>query len=392
MSPENILQRSFKWWKIALAILIGLSIVSWMLYRSLSAEQYIEVEAGTGSFSWVDSNKNSVVDLQDPTEFIQKEGGNYKLLGFREVLTTIHWSNSSVFFLILALCFVVCRDLFYMWRIKLLTKDQLSWKASFYVIMIWEFASAVSPGVVGGATVAMFILNREKIPLGRSTAIVFITALMDNLFYVLMIPFVFLFIRSVDLFPVDSPSSSSVSFIFWSGFTLILFICVFLYLSIFRYPRLATRFLGFIFTFPPLQRWKEKALETGRDIELCSKELREESRFYWLKVFLITCASWISRYLVINAILQAFIGLGFFQHIIILGKQLILWLFMLVSPTPGGSGVAEYAFGELLAPFAQSAMVLVALALVWRLISYFPYLFVGVFLLPRWIQRTQRKH
>jgi uncharacterized protein (TIRG00374 family) len=60
---------------------------------------------------------------------------------------------------------------------------------------------------------------------------------------------------------------------------------------------------------------------------------------------------------------------------------------MRVSPTPGGSGIAEYAFGELLVDFSQSALLLASLAIVWRLMSYFPYLFIGAFLLPRWLKR-----
>jgi uncharacterized protein (TIRG00374 family) len=92
---------------------------------------------------------------------------------------------------------------------------------------------------------------------------------------------------------------------------------------------------------------------------------------------------------VINALLQAFLHLKAFDHLIILGKQFVLWLFMRMSPTPGGSGVAEYAFGELLAPFSQSALLLVGLAILWRLISYFPYLFIGAFILPRWLKRQR---
>jgi len=74
----------------------------------------------------------------------------------------------------------------------------------------------------------------------------------------------------------------------------------------------------------------------------------------------------------------------------ILGKQFVLWLFMLVSPTPGGSGVAEYAFGELLGDFGASAILLAGMAILWRLISYFPYLFIGAVVLPAWIRRTKK--
>jgi uncharacterized protein (TIRG00374 family) len=256
--------------------------------------------------------------------------------------------------------------------------------------MLWEFASALSPGVVGGAAVAMFILIREKIALGRSTAIVIITAMLDNLFYVLMIPLVFLFIDQNQLFPHETGSGLAVKWVFWIGFSAILSVCLFLFASIFIAPKLATRFLSFVFRFPLLKRWREAAIQTGKDIEVSSKELSKEKLSFWLKVFGATCGSWISRYLVINAILQAFLKLGFIDHIMILGKQLVLWLFMLVSPTPGGSGVAEYAFGELLSSFSSSALLLAALAILWRLISYFPYLFIGAFLLPRWITRTSK--
>ena len=58
---------------------------------------------------------------------------------------------------------VVIRDLGYMYRIRVLTDKYLSWRKSFDVIMLWEFASALTPSVVGGSGIAIFILNREKI-------------------------------------------------------------------------------------------------------------------------------------------------------------------------------------------------------------------------------------
>ena len=120
---------------------------------------------------------------------------------------------------------------------------------------------------------------------------------------------------------------------------------------------------------------------------MTSKEMKKETFFSWVKLFLVTCGSWISRYLVINAILQAFLDLTQNDHVLILGKQFVLWLFMLVSPTPGASGVAEYAFGELLVSFSGSTILLAGMAVIWRLISYFPYLFIGAWILPRFIRK-----
>jgi hypothetical protein len=130
-------------------------------------------------------------------------------------------------------------------------------------------------------------------------------------------------------------------------------------------------------------------VQTGTDIITTSLEMRKESIRNWIKVYLVTCGSWISRYLVINSILQAFLNLSLNDHALILGKQFVLWLFMLVSPTPGASGVAEYAFGELLISFSGSALLLAGMAVIWRLISYFPYLFVGAWILPRFVGKNK---
>jgi hypothetical protein len=381
---------AFKRWKILLAIAIGLLVSGWMLYRSLSQTRYVECTAGKGQYIWVDANQNGRVDSDDPKEFTSSADGNFRVETVSDTLADIEWTGQSTLWILAALLCMFSRDFFYIVRIRLLTKNQLGWKAATYVILIWEFASAISPGVVGGAAVAMFILNRETIPFGKATAIVIITAFMDNLFFVLMIPLVFLFVDAATLFPPGEGSSVFFSWWFWVGFSIIASVCLLLYLTIFWYPKLATRFLLFIFRLPFLKRWKFIAAEWGKDIERASKEFKQEKRSYWFRVFGATFASWISRYLVINAILNAFLALGFIDNILVLGKQLVLWLFMLVSPTPGGSGVAEYAFGELLVTFSSSMLLLTALAILWRLISYFPYLFLGAILLPSWIRRTQR--
>ena len=385
---ENPTKKAFGRWKIIAAVVIGLSITGWMFYKSMTEVQFIKSDA-SGTHSWVDGNKNGVVDHHIADDFKLDQNGEYKQQTVSSSLKDIQWSKQTIFWLFGAISFTIGRDFFYMLRIRLLTKNRLTWKASFYVIMLWEFASALSPGVVGGAAVAMFILNRESIPFGKATAIVIITAFMDNLFYVLMIPFVFLFVSHTDIVSASSNASIFLFWWFWVGFSIILLICLILYFSIFWFPKLATHFLLFVFKLPFLKRWKFIAQEWGNDIEKASKEFKKENAKFWLKVFLSTFGSWISRYLVINAILNAFLDLGFIENVRILGKQLILWLFMLVSPTPGGSGVAEYAFGELLGDLSTSALLIATLALLWRLISYFPYLLIGSFLLPSWMKRTR---
>lgn len=388
MEDNSTFRKAFSSWRIALAILLGLGIASWMMYRSLDQVHFVEVQTGTGTHTWIDANNDGVVNSSDVTEFKQDTSGNYRKQKISDVLSEINWTFHSLIWIALSIVFMVGRDWGYILRIRILTKKKLTRKQSFNVIMLWEFASALSPGVIGGTAVAMFILNKEKIALGRSTAIVVITAMMDNLFYVLMVPLVFLFIAPSDLFPSQTGAQQSVEILFWTAYILFSVVCLILILSIFFFPQLIGTILGGLFSLPFLKKYKPKALKTGEEIVVASNELKNEPFSFWMNTFFATALSWISRFLVINCILAAFLSLNIFNHFFILGKQLILWLVMRISPTPGGSGIAEYAFGELMMGLGGSALLLAALALIWRLISYFPYLFIGAFILPRWLRKN----
>jgi glycosyltransferase 2 family protein len=378
-------------WRIWIPVLLGLSISIWILVSNLNEVRFVEVKASeTGTHAWVDSNHNGQVDYRLAEEFVPDAQGSYRQQSLKDVVTHIDFSASSWLWLLGAVLMIGLRDFGYMWRVRLLTDRVLSWKQSFFVIMIWEFASALTPGVVGGTAVAMFILNKEGVSMGRSTSIVVITALMDNLFFVLLVPILLLLLPSGALFPEHSTGvEQTLPVLFWTGYVAMLTVCLLLFLSIFLFPSLLKRLLSTLTKLPLLNRWHERALITGEEIRVTSGEFSTRRPGFWIRVFLSTMLSWTGRYLVINMVLMAFLPLGGLQHLLIFAKQFILWVLMLVSPTPGASGVAEWAFSELLGNLAPSALVIVSLAIVWRLISYFPYLFIGSVLLPRWLKKSR---
>ena len=377
---------AFASWKIYLAILFGLSITGYLLFNSLQQTHFIQTKTAA-THCWKDVNHNHQIDYADTKEFYPCANGSYKQEELSDILSEISWSTSSIFWIFLAILCMVGRDFAYMLRIRILTKKQLTWKKAFNVILLWEFASALSPGVVGGATVAMFILNKEKINLGRSTAIVMITALLDNLFFILLIPFVFFFVSSDLLFPNATWVDKSISLVFWGGFGVIALVCVLLFISVFVFPKGIGQLLYKLCNLPFLKKFQGKMVSLQHDLQLTSTEMKQEDKRFWLGSFGATMLSWTCRYLVINCVLAAFLPISFFNHIFILGKQLVLWIFMLISPTPGASGIAEFAFGELMGEFSSSILLIVALAVIWRLISYFPYLLIGSILLPKWLQK-----
>ncbi|MGK0286265.1 MAG: hypothetical protein ACI9GM_001313, partial [Salibacteraceae bacterium] len=117
-----------------------------------------------------------------------------------KALVAIQLNSRVVVMLMCALLFAALRDVGYMFRLRTLSDKKISWRNIFDDIMLWEFSSAITPSVVGGSGVAIFILSKEGLKVGRSTAIVMITAFLDELFYVVMVPLLFLF-AGLNLFP-----------------------------------------------------------------------------------------------------------------------------------------------------------------------------------------------
>ncbi len=312
---------------------------------------------------------------------------SFDINAFRE----IEWSGHTVFYLFVSILLVVVRDLAYMIRIRVLTENQLSWKQSFQVILLWEFASAVTPSVIGGAAVALFIINKEGISMGRTTAIVLITALLDELFYIIMVPTVIVLAGTENLFISNGEyllfnTRFGTQGVFVIGYVFIIILTTIIAYGVFINPRGAKYFLVGIFKLSFLRKWRTKAAETGEDIITTSAELKGKKAWFWLKAFAATFFSWTARFWVVNMLVMAFVGYG--DHLLIYARQLVMWVILLISPTPGGSGVAEYVFSGFLGDFIPSEGLVPAMGLTWRLISYYPYLIIGVILLPIWLRRV----
>lgn len=374
--------------RILIPIALGLVAVSFMLYSSLSEERFVEANEGFGNYIWTDLNADGT---QQPEEFFTAEsGGTHVRFTYRDILGGIQWTASSYFWMLIAVVMMLLRDGAYMYRIRLLTDRVISWRKSFDVIMLWEFASAISPSVVGGTAVALFILNKEGVNAGKSTAIVFITALLDELFYVLMVPLLVLLVGTAQLFPVAMEkevfgTTLGTAGIFVLAYLVLAAYSILLIYGIFMNPRGFKWLIIRVFSLPLLRKWRQWANRTGDEMLVASTEFRGRSVGFWLKAYVATVLSWTGRFWVVNFIILAFTPVG--EHLLIYARQLVMWSILLLTPTPGGSGFAEFAFSGFFKDFIPLGLA-ASLALIWRLISYYPYLFIGSVVLPRWLKRV----
>lgn len=341
---EQQLTKKISPYKIIYPIIIGLAVVSYMLYKEFDITAFQQI-----TFTW-----------------------------------------TSVWWLLVAILCMLIRDLGYIIRIRVLSGDRLSWLKSIRIIFLWEFTSAVTPSAIGGTSLAILFVNKEGIKVGRSSAIVMATSFLDELYFILMFPVILLCVSQSALWNMPGVSEGVSKSLIW--FAVGGYAIKFIYLSILSYglfknPRGLKYLLMKCFKLKLLRKWRHSANEAGSDIIRNSYELRHMPFTFWLKTFGATFFSWTARYWVVNALLMAFWA-GHYNwgtQFLIFARQLVMWIMMLVSPTPGGSGFAEFVFKEYLGEFLPSAGVAIAMAILWRLITYYPYLFVGAFIVPKWI-------
>lgn len=315
----------------------------------------------------------------------------------------IEWTSTVFLFMALALTMMIMRHLAYMYRVWLVTGKVLSLRQAFEVIMMWEFASAVTPSTVGGAAVAMFIVNREGINMGKSTASVMIITMMDNLFFVVASGVALLAIGFTDMFALNSTCAGELNmpflkalgglqYVFLLGFSFSAVVVLLLFYGALVNPRGVRKMLVAFTYIKWLKKLRHKAFQTGDDLITTARELRRKSAWFWIQLFLVTAFAWSLKYLVVNSVLTAFGHITGHEQIIIMSRVLALWVVMLIPFTPGASGLAEFTFLALMCPFIQPIELSGAVTLLWRSFTYYPYLLLGTIVMPRWLRRISAKN
>ena len=334
-------------YKIIYPIIIGLAVVSYMLYKEFDPKAFDMI-----TFTW-----------------------------------------NTVFWLFVAVLCMAIRDLGYIIRIKILSGGKLNWIQSIRIIFLW----AVTPSAIGGTSLAILFVHKEGIGVGKSSAMVMATSFLDELYFIIMFPLILLFVNHQALWEMPDTTKAvadGLILVAVIGYCVKLAYLLVLSYGLFKNPRGLKWLIMKLFRWRTLRKWRHDANEAGTDIIRNSHELKSMPFSFWLKTFGATFFSWTARYWVVNAILVAF-WFGRYdwaQHFLIFARQLVMWIMMLIMPTPGGSGFAEYVFSTycrdlIVVPPAMQLGAATLIALLWRGVTYYPYLAIGAIIFPRWIKR-----
>ncbi len=391
MSNSNPL-RLFSFNKIIVPLILGIGVAIFLVAKDFSQPIITEVPMGEGAYYWIDANNDQAKEISELHQADINNQGNIKVDYQKDILKNIlkTWTWGSTFCLLVAMFFAIMRDVMYMYRLRFLSDKQLSWKQCFQIIMLWEFSSAITPTVVGGSAVALFIVSLEGIGVARSTAIVMITALLDELFYIIVAPITILlvganlaFIHDFDFMVFGQRFGVITVFFISYGFMCLLTIIILL--AIFIYPRGFKWLLYTLSRKKIFRKRKEKLQKIGDDVIISSKEFKGKSFLFWIKAYFITLGSWISRFLVANFLILAFTPIA--DHVWLFARQLVMWIVLCISPTPGSSGIAEFAFPVFFREFIPLGLGS-TLSVLWRIFTYYPYIILGLIVLPIWSKRV----
>jgi uncharacterized protein (TIRG00374 family) len=342
---EQKLQRQFSARKILLPVALGLSVVGYMLYRNYEPEQ----------------------------------------------LQTL--LQASPLWLGITLLVLFIRDFGYIYRIRYVTDKALSWKKSFNVIMLWEFASCALPSVVGGSTVAAFILYKENIPLGKSIAQVMVTALLDNLYFVLAVPLVLLFAHGSaipDIGVLSPAMRSSLEVAFLVSYVLVTLYAGLMSYALFFNPKGVKRVLIRISMLRFIRRWRYNLFNHANELLIASQHMRNKDFSYWAKASISTFFVWTARYAIIGCMIAAFTHLSASEHLLVFSRNLIYKVVLMMSITPGAAGLAEISFPAFFGMFLGGFTTIIVL--MYRLLTYYLYLMIGAVVFPRWAARVFSKN
>ncbi|MFN3938942.1 MAG: lysylphosphatidylglycerol synthase domain-containing protein, partial [Chitinophagales bacterium] len=269
-------------------------------------------------------DKHNVQELMTDNPKLQRQFGYRKIIlviliglllsGFLivssfdiEAFTHISWNSRSLLWIFFGYLMLITRHLAFMYRLRLITNNVVSFRSSFSVITLWLFASAVTPSTVGGAAAAVYFLKKEKLSIGKSATTSLLTVFLDQAVFAILAPIATLLIGSTAMFATDVVCRNSselplmhvfhsLQSIYWTAYIFYLLIVLLLAYGLFFNAQSISRFIQRIFAWRILRRWHNDAVQTGKDIVETSKELKGKDLQFWVKACASTVVAWFALF------------------------------------------------------------------------------------------------
>ena len=256
-------------------------------------------------------------------------------------------------------------------------KVHIKWWESTKIVMANLFLAGITPSMAGGEPVRIYLLNKDGMSVGSSTASVLGERLLDAIFLLICVPFAFFVFK-------DRIDNNTLSFGLTVGIFIFL-IAIFLFLYAIKRPDKTKRLL--IWINSKIQRFSKKKEKESKVIKRISKEVDnfqismmvflKDKRSAFIKAGILTVIMWLTAWLTPSAIL---LGLGLDHYVIpSMAAQVFLIIIIMMPTTPGAAGVTEGGVWLLYSVIltSESLYLLGVFVVLFRFITYHMNLIVG---------------
>lgn len=264
--------------------------------------------------------------------------------------------------------------------LKVLLRGRLDRKLSYWeyfrIPLIQALFNAITPFSSGGQPAQLIALMQSKVESGKASSvllmkfIVFQTMVMVNFILALVIGFKHI-----------AQSFSGLSVLIIGGFiihivTITILLMIMYYYSFTKQAAIVIMRPIKFFAKKNGAKWEATLLEKIDTFYEESLVLKREYKKV-IEAAILTFIQLLFYYLVVYFVLLA-LNVSHINMIKVLVLQIMIVMIVSIFPIPGGSGGAEYSFKTLFAGFLTSQSSLVLGMFLWRFITYFLGMFLGI--------------
>lgn len=259
--------------------------------------------------------------------------------------------------------------------------------------LAWDFASNITPSLVGGAPIAAYYISKQTsgpehkgVRIGEVTAFMMFILLLDQTWFTLSVPVLLVAAMFVEVIPSSAGAVGSyVALLYFVLF--MVWTVLFAYATLFR-PELLGRFVDRICRIRFLRKYRERARHEMKDYAERAGALRSQPVSFFVRGLLLTGLTWTSRYfLVVFIVWSVYPSVDQF---LLFMRSIAMTISSLIVPTPGGAGGIEALYALYFSSVMPSAF-LVPTLVVWRILGYYIFLGIGVFMSTHQIHKSIRR-
>ncbi len=246
------------------------------------------------------------------------------------------------------------------------------------IVISSTLAACVTPSSAGGEPARIHLLHRDKIPVGRATAVVIGERLLDAILLLSLVPFALFIFR-------DMLSNYQLDTAFILAEMIVISVLALIIYGMWK-PEQTKRFIHFIVDRIAHILGKKTEVTLSPILARIDMELEHFHDSVWMfltegrKGLLYGAACtilfWIVEYAMLSVILM-----GLDQNpsiVVVFTAQVLLSIIMVVPATPGASGVAEFGAMSLFSVFVPASLLGITV-IAWRALTFYMNIFVGSF-------------